>query len=150
MMVWAKRVSAILIVAGLLAGCAGADHELPAFSDLDRARAAQEITAAPRLTPTTRTSFENERIARGVLRRLQSVAGPICGTTDRGRCWYTLEYSPQGQMNAYVIKNQIVMFDGLAQYLETEDEFAVVLALKWGTTSPVITRSQIKIERSAR
>ncbi len=89
-------------------------------------------SAPPGLTPTTRTTFENERIARSVLRKLQTVARPVCAAADFGRCWYTLEFSPKGEINAFILKNQIIMFDGLAQYLETEDEFAVVLAHEMG------------------
>ena len=132
MMVWAEKASSILMAAGLVAGCAGAGHQLPAFSEQDSARAAQEIVAAPDLTPTTRTAFENEQIARSVLRKLQTAARPVCAATGRGRCWYTLEFSPKGQMSAYVVKNQIVMFNGLTQYLEMEDEFALVLAHEMG------------------
>ena len=120
------------IAGSLLTGCAGAGHKLPAISEADRARATQEIAAASSLKPTTRTAYENERIAREVLGRLQTAARPICAATDRGSCWYTLEFSPKGEMNAYVLKNQIVMFNGLAQYLDTDDEFAVVLGHEMG------------------
>ena len=122
----------ILITASFLAGCAGAGHQLPAFSQADSASAAQEIAASAGLMPTIRTVAENERITRGVLRNLQTAAQPVCAVTDRGSCWYTLEFSPEGEMNAYVIKNQIVMYNGLAQYLESEDEFAVVMAHEMG------------------
>jgi Zn-dependent protease with chaperone function len=113
----------VLITAGFLAA---------SFTESDSASAAQEIAAAAGLMPTTRTTSENERMTRGVLRRLQTVAQPVCAATDRGSCWYTLEFSPKGEMNAYVIKNQIVMYNGLAQYLESEDEFAVVMAHEMG------------------
>ncbi len=120
------------IAGSLLTGCAGAEHKLPAISEADRARATQEIAAASSLKPTTRTAYENERIAREVLIRLQTAARPICAAKGRGSCWYTLEFSPKGEMNAYVLKNQIVMFNGLAQYLDTDDEFAVVLGHEMG------------------
>ena len=127
-MIYTKKAWLVILIGWLVVGCAGADHQLPAVSEQDSARAAQRIAAAPNLKLATRSTSENEDIARRVLSDLQAVARPICASIDRGRCWYTLEYSPEGQINAYTMKNQIVMFDGLAQYLETEDEFAVVLA----------------------
>lgn len=127
-----KKTCLVILTGWLVAGCAGAGHQLPAVSEQESARAAQRIAAAPSLEMTTRSMSENEEIARRVLSDLQTVARPICDAIEWGRCWYTLEYSPQGQMNAFVIKNQIVLFDGLVQYLETEDEIAVVLAHEMG------------------
>ena len=131
-MTWPRTASAILIAAAFVTGCAGAAHQLPEITQAESYSAAQKITAAPNLSPTTRTRSENEKKARKVLGKLQSVAGPICSSTEQDKCWYTLELSPDGEMNAYVEKNQIVMHNGLAQYLHTEDEFAVVIAHEMG------------------
>ena len=125
MMNYRKKTCLVILTGWLAASCAGAGHQLPEVSEQESARAAQSIAAAPSLKLTTRSVSENEAIARRVLSDLQAVARPICDAIEWGRCWYTLEYSPQGQMNAYVMKNQIVLFDGLVQYLETEDEIAV-------------------------
>ena len=123
-----KKIFVVLIAGWIAAGCAGADHELPVVSEEEHGQATQKILTAPNLSPTTRTTQENERIARRVTQKLQAVAKPICRSTERGRCWYTLQFKPEGEVNAYVFKNQIVLYDGLAQYLDTEDEFAAVLA----------------------
>lgn len=122
----------IVLIGYIVGGCAGSDHELPVVSQQEHVRAQQKVLGAPDLSPTLRTSRENEQVARRVTKRLQSVAGPICRSSERGRCWYTLQFNPAGQINAYTLKNHIVLFDGLAQYLETEDEFAAVLAHEMG------------------
>jgi hypothetical protein len=122
----------IVLIGYIVGGCAGSDHELPVVSEQEHGRAQQKVRDAPDLSPTLRTTHENEQVARRVTKRLQAVAGPICRSTGRGRCWYTLQLNPAGQINAYTLKNHIVLFDGLAQYLETEDEFAAVLAHEMG------------------
>ena len=113
-----------------MTACA-AEHALPVISKADSALAMQEIAAAPHLITTARTSDENEKIARRVISDLQGAAQPICAEMDRN-CWYTMEFSSKGEMNAYVLKNKIVLYNGLAQYLETEDEFAAVLGHEIG------------------
>jgi predicted Zn-dependent protease len=127
-----KKIFVVLIGGWIAAGCAGADHELPVVSEEEHGQAKQKILTAPDLSPTTRTTRENEKVARRVMQRLQAVAMPICRSTERGRCWYTLQFKPEGELNAYVFQNQIVLYDGLAQYLDTEDEFAAVLAHEMG------------------
>ncbi len=129
---WKLKGLAIAVIYAALAGCAGVAHELPAVSATDSTRAAHEIGAAPDLKHTVRTTQENERLARQALSRLQMAAAPLCDSSERDNCHYTLEFSPKGKMNAFVWKNQIVMFNGLAQYLESEDEFAAVIAHEMG------------------
>ncbi len=131
-MAWQRLTFVILIAGAFVTGCAGAEHQLPEITQAESYSAAQTITAAPSLAPTTRTRSENERMARKVLGKLQGVASLICEATEQNKCWYTLELSPDGEMNAYVLKNEIVMHNGLAQYLQTEDEFAVVIAHEMG------------------
>ena len=123
--------AAVPVAAGLFLSACAAGHALPVISEADSASAMQEIAAAPHLNTTARTTDENERIARRVIANLQDAAQPVCAELDRS-CWYTLEFSPKGEMNAYVLKNQIVLYNGLAQYLETEDEFAAVLGHEIG------------------
>lgn len=127
-----KRTLPVMFVGWMVAACAGADHALPEVTEEEHAEAVREIRSASNLSPTTRTAEENERIARQVVRNLQAAAGPVCRAADRGRCWYTLQFSPSGVMNAGVLKNHIVLTNGLAQYLETEDEFATVLGHEMG------------------
>jgi len=131
-MAWPRNAFAILLGGVCLIGCAGAEYHLPQITEAESLSAAQTINAAPNLSPTTRTRAENETMARKVLAKLQNVAPPICSATKQDKCWYTLELSPDGDMNAYVLKNQIVLHNGLAQYLHDEDEFAVVLAHEMG------------------
>ena len=123
--------AAIPVATGLLLSACAAGHALPVISEADSASAMQEIAAAPHLNTTARTATENEEIARRVISDLQGAAQPICAELDRN-CWYTMEFSPKGEMNAYVLKNQIVLYNGLAQYLETDDEFAAVLGHEIG------------------
>jgi len=123
--------AAVPVAIGLLLSACAAGHALPVISEADSATAMQEIAAAPHLNTTTRTATENEEIARRVISDLQGAAQPVCAELDRN-CWYTMEFSPKGEMNAYVLKNQIVLYNGLAQYLETDDEFAAVLGHEIG------------------
>ena len=81
-MAWTRHVALILITAGLLAGC-GAGHELPAISEADSAIALQEIGKAPGLRSTSRTTQQNEQIARRVVQRLQ--AGPVQHVLEEDR-----------------------------------------------------------------
>jgi len=121
-----------LVIGAFTTGCAGAAHQLPEITQAESFSAIQNISASPSPSPTTRTISENEKIARTVFSKLQNVAGPICSATEQSKCWFTLELSPDGEMNAYAAKNQIVIHNGLAQYFQNEEEFAVVVAHEMG------------------
>lgn len=126
------KIASVMLLAGLSGACAGSDHKLPTISEAERAEAYQEIVSAPPLRPTDRLAAENERLARQVLGRVQAAAAPVCLAAGRSGCWYTLVFSPEGQMNAGILKNRMVFYNGLAQYLETEDEFAAVISHEVG------------------
>ena len=79
----AAKFGAAVLLAGVLAGCAGASHQLPQVSEAESRAALQQINAAPSLVTTQRTAHENEVIARRVLSRLQAKAQPICRSAGR-------------------------------------------------------------------
>ena len=127
-----NRLFVLLAIASLSAGCVGTGHQLPEFSEADRATALRDIAAAPELQPTSRTTLENELIAREVLGRVQLAAGPLCAEAGQTNCWYTLQYSPAATVNATIADNIMIFYDGLAQLLENEDEFAAIISHEVG------------------
>ena len=124
------------LAAGVLtlavAACTGTGHKLPVFSATQHQSALQEIAAAPGLRPATRTSAENERLARETLARPQSAAQPICRQVQRDKCWYSLTYERSPKVNAGILQNRMVFYDGLAQYLDNEHEFAAIIGHEIG------------------
>ncbi len=116
---------AVLFMLGMGA-CTGSGHQLPSISESERLEAIKAIEAAPPINPTTRTLAENEKIARGVVSKLQTATGALCAKEGRN-CWFTFELKSGGEPNAYISNNQLVMTNGMAQYLQTEDEFAAII-----------------------
>jgi len=67
-----------VLLAGLTGGCTGTGHTLPVITEAETSAALQEISAAHSLKPVSRTTAENEQMAREVLGRLQTAASPSC------------------------------------------------------------------------
>ena len=131
-MSFVKRVAIFCTVLGWLTGCTGAGHEMPATTKAEVNSALQDIQRAPELRATSRTMVESEKLARKVFGKLQQAAQPVCQARGRGSCWYSFEFSPEDRVNAGILVNQMIFFNGLAKLLETEDEFAVVIGHEIG------------------
>jgi Zn-dependent protease with chaperone function len=126
------RAVALCAALALLVACAGAGHEMPATSKAEVNKALRDIQGAPELRATSRTMVESEKLARKVFGKLQQAAQPVCQARGRGSCWYSFEYSPEEQVNAGILINRMIFFNGLAKLLETEDEFAAVIGHEIG------------------
>lgn len=124
----------IVVVLGIaLNGCAGATHRVPLVSDGEIATASSEIAAAPGLAPVHRSMAENRELVIRVASRLQKAAGPLCANAGYTPCIFRVDFDPSDEVNAYASgTDQIVINNGLVQYLETEDEVAAVVAHEMG------------------
>ncbi len=129
----ARSLGAAVLLAWSLTACAGAIHQLPVVSDADVNRATSEIQNAEALDATKRSPAENAAIVRRVTARLQQAAGPICRHVASPTCRFHVVFDPSDDINAYADgTNRITITQGLAQYLETESEFAAVIAHEMG------------------
>jgi len=127
------RLLLAVITAVTLAGCSGAAHLLPQVSEVDTNRALSEINAAPELQTYQRPISESRSIMFDSARRLQNAAGPVCAQLEESTCAFNVVFNSDDEMNAYASgENKIVFFQGLAKYLQSEDEFAAVIAHEMG------------------
>jgi predicted Zn-dependent protease len=129
----ARLVLAALALGLGLSACAGAIHQLPVVSEADVNRATSEIEHADSLASTKRTPAQNAVIVRRVANRLEAAAAPICGHVESPTCRFNVVFDPSDEVNAYADgTNRITINQGLAQYLETDSEFAAVIAHEMG------------------
>jgi predicted Zn-dependent protease len=116
-----------------LSACAGAIHQLPVVSEADVNRATSEIQNAEALGAYKRSPAENAAIVRRVAAKLQQAAGPICRHVESPTCYFNVVFDPSDEINAYADgTNRITINQGLAKYLETDSEFAAVIAHEMG------------------
>lgn len=124
--------AALFLVLGLGA-CAGAIHQLPQISEADVNRATSEIESADGLESTNRTVAENRAMVARVAAKLEKAAAAICVHVDSPTCQFDVRFETSDELNAYAHgANSITITQGLAQYLETEAEFATVIAHEMG------------------
>ena len=116
-----------------LAGCGGAAHLLPQVSEGETNRALSEIEAAPALQIHQRSATKARGIVFETAKRLEDAAGPVCDQLEETVCVFNIQFNDADEMNAYATgENKIVFFQGLAKYLQSEDEFAAVIAHEMG------------------
>ena len=117
----------------LLAGCGGAAHLLPQVSEGETYRALSEINAAPDLKIHHCSLTQSRATVFRIAKRLQDAAGPVCAQLEESNCVFNVVFDGKDEMNAYATgDNKIVFFQGLAKYMESEDEFAAVIAHEMG------------------
>ncbi len=127
------RLPAALVLVLGLGACAGAIHQLPQITEADVNRATSEIQNAEGLHVTKRTVAENRAIVMRVAARLQQSAGEICRHVDSPTCRFHVVFDPSLELDAYAHgDNRITITQGLARHLETESEFATVIAHEMG------------------
>ena len=127
-----RLFAALLLVLGLGA-CAGAIHQLPQISAADVNRATSEIESAEGLEATNRTVAENRAMVERVAAKLEKAAAAICVHVDSPTCHFDVRFDTSDTLDAYADgANRITITQGLAQYLETEAEFATVIAHEMG------------------
>ena len=116
-----------------LAGCGGAAHLLPQVSERETNRALSEIEAAPALETHQRSVTKARGIVFETAKRLENAARPVCDQLEETVCVFNVQFNGADEMNAYATgENKIVFFQGLAKYLQNEDEFAAVIAHEMG------------------
>ena len=130
----AVRLVATALLLGLgLSACAGAIHQLPVISEADVNRATSEIQHADALQPTTRTPAENAAIVQRVAALLERKANPACWHVQSPTCQFKVVFDPSDELDAYADgTNRITITQGLAKYLDTDSEFAAVIAHEMG------------------
>ena len=129
----ARRLTVVVLLGWGLTACAGAIHQLPIVSDADVNRATSEIQNADGLDATKRSPAENAAIVRRVAARLQQAAGPVCRHVESPTCTFQVVFDPSDELDAYAYgSNRITITQGLAKYLETDSEFATVIAHEMG------------------
>lgn len=127
------RIFAALLCVPLLAGCGGAAHLLPQVSEGETNRALSEINAAPGLETHQRSLSQSRATVFRFAKRLQDAAGPVCAQLEEANCVFNVDFDGKDEMNAYASgEDKIVFFQGLAKYMESEDEFAAVIAHEMG------------------
>lgn len=131
-MIRTRYLATSLVIALSVAACTESGHRLPEVSEADRTKAARQIAAAPDLTPTARSMAESRSLSGQVLARLRTAAGPVCSAAAKKNCWYRLVFSPEETPDLTSKANQLVLTNGLAQYLANQDEFAAVMAHEIG------------------
>jgi len=129
----AWHLPAVLVLSLGLAACAGSMHQLPLISENEVIQASNEITDAPALHTVRRTTGQNQALVLRAAARLQKAAYPLCNQVGHSPCRFDVVFDPSDEVNAYASgTDQIVIYEGLVKFLETEDEVAAVVAHEMG------------------
>ncbi|MGD9538070.1 MAG: M48 family metalloprotease [Alphaproteobacteria bacterium] len=128
-----KTIAALALVA-ILHGCAGAQFALPQLSDAEISRTALAISGdTSGLQRHARTDQEYRELLQRVSNRLRLAAPPLCTHAGVSSCYFNVHYVGEDVVNAYASAgNEIVVYRGLLQYLETEDEIAAAVSHEIG------------------
>ncbi|MBM3561074.1 MAG: hypothetical protein FJX53_14610 [Alphaproteobacteria bacterium] len=128
-----RSVPAGLLLTTLLGGC-GVTHDVPDVSEHDRATASAEIAVtAPGLTLSGRSLEENRHLTISAAMRLKAAAVPICAHAGRDDCIFLIGFSDAYTVDLSIADaDKIFMFEELARLLESEEEFAAILAHDMG------------------
>ncbi|MEX0807668.1 MAG: M48 family metalloprotease [Dongiaceae bacterium] len=118
----------------LLGGCAGAQFRLPDIASADVDRAALTVAGdSSRLERFQRTDAQYRAMVFDVSQRLAAAAPAMCRYAEVDNCRFSVSFSSEDEVNAYATaNNEIAVYRGLLELLETEDEFAAVIAHEIG------------------
>ncbi|MGE0254996.1 MAG: M48 family metalloprotease [Alphaproteobacteria bacterium] len=107
---------------------------MPDVSERDRARASAEIAdTAPGHTLSGRSVSENRDLTVTAAMRLKAAAAPICAHAGRTDCVFLIGFSEAYTVDlTFAEADKIFIFEELARLLESEDEFAAILAHDMG------------------
>lgn len=130
----ARRIVAGALLLTGLAGCAGADFQLPQVSDAEVSQASLTVSSAPGNLPKShRSDDEYRRMLERVAARLTASAPPLCQHAKVENCTINIKYSPEDTVNAYADgDNSVTVHRGLLELLQTEDEVAAVVGHEFG------------------
>jgi predicted Zn-dependent protease len=125
-----------LFSASMLAGCAGAQFQLPQISDADVDRASLTVAgggaSADALPRHIRSAEENRTMVSRIASRLEAAAPGLCAYAEAPRCSFNVVYVADDTVNAQTDGTRIEIFRGLMEYLDTEDEMAAVIGHEMG------------------
>ena len=128
------RLSLALAGAGLVCGCSGTVHQLPQISRENLNLAQAEVQNAG--GPPARHGISKEEafaIKDSVVRRIGPAADQLCREMNTGICEWDIRLSSNGSMNAYAAEHgRIVVFRGIFETAENEEEVAMVVAHEMG------------------
>jgi predicted Zn-dependent protease len=126
------RIAAVLL-AFMLAGCAGAQFRLPAISDADVNRASLAVASeASNLPRHHRTAEENRAMVDEAARRLEAAAPGLCAYAHAPRCTFNVVYVADDTVDAQTNGTRIEIYRGLLEYLDSEEEVAAVVGHEMG------------------
>lgn len=117
-----------------LSGCVGSAYQLPDVSqaDVQEMQAKVEKDAKP-LKTYKRSDAHYKSTLASVTSRLTKNAKPLCKQSGYDRCYFDVKYNPDNTVNAYASEGyKIVVYKGLLQYLQSNDEVAAVVAHEMG------------------
>jgi predicted Zn-dependent protease len=124
---------AALLLAFMLAGCAGAQFRLPEISDADVNRASLTVAGeADNLPKYYRTAEENRAMVNEAAARLEAAAPALCAYAHAPRCTFDVVYVADDTVNAETDGRRIAIYRGLIQYLDSEEEVAAVIGHEIG------------------
>jgi predicted Zn-dependent protease len=118
----------------LLSACSGSAHQLAKVTDSDISQIKNEASSKKTVFKTfNRSNSANRALVVRTSNRLLNHARPVCEHTGYNSCFFQVLYDAGDTINAYASENyKIVIYRGLLEYLETEDEVAAVIAHEMG------------------
>lgn len=126
--------AAVLVLAGLLAACQGANYRLPALSDSEIASASQDIQGSPDFQPIERSAEAARAMVHRAERRIEASAGPVCEDAGVEVCNFNVIYDHSSEVpNAWAEDPyKITLTRGLLQFMQNEDEVAAIVGHEMG------------------
>lgn len=118
-----------------LSGCTGAGLKLPEVSDAEAEKAALAMhEEGEPLLIVERSPKEMRAMINRIHERLARDLQPVCERLkEEENCYFRIQFVNEPVVNAYASgSNEIVIYRGLVDYLETEDEVAAVVAHEMG------------------
>lgn len=128
------KTAAALVLALLLAGCAGANYKLPALNEGEIAAASQDIQGSPDFKPVKRSAEEARAMVHRAERRIEASAGPVCKDAGVETCNFNVVYDHSSDVpNAWAEDPyKITLTRGLLQFMQNEDEVAAIVGHEMG------------------
>jgi len=123
----------VLMLAGLLAGCSGAVHQLPNVDAGNLSLAQSEVAKAGLPARHEVSDEEVQERLRSALSRIRPEAEALCQQMAVGTCQWRFLTMPNRSLNASAQPNGVVAVNrGVVEYANNEDEIALVIAHEIG------------------
>jgi predicted Zn-dependent protease len=120
-------------ITAVLSGCAGAMHQIPDVSSTELSLAGDEVDFSEDMTLSDRSTEENRKMTVKISNTLHKFVEPICEQAGREKCWFDVGFIDEDVFNAYASpENKISIYQGIAKYIQTEDELAAIIGHEMG------------------